>query len=74
MSEIVRYIAEPQAAVNENGRQTEPLQIAVIWLSNPKSVDGKVADENAFPPVARVSAKTRDENEWDAHDVCEFSR
>ena len=24
---------------------------------NPKSVDGKVADENAFPPAARVSAE-----------------
>ena len=38
MSVIVRYTAESQAAVNENGRQTEPLQITVIWLS--KSVIG----------------------------------
>ena len=30
MSVIVRYTAESQAAVNENGRQTEPLQITVI--------------------------------------------
>ena len=29
----------------------------------PKSVDGKVADENLFPPTARVSAEARDENE-----------
>ena len=40
----------------------------------PQSVDGKVADENVFPPAARVSAKTRDENEWDTHDVWEFRR
>ena len=31
-------------------------------------------DENVWPPTARVSAEARDENEWDAHDVCEFSR
>lgn len=48
MSVIVRYTAESQAAVNENGRQTEPLQITVILLSNPKSVDGKVADEKCI--------------------------
>ena len=28
--EMVRYTAESQAAVNENGRLTEPLQITVI--------------------------------------------
>ena len=28
--EMVRYTAESLAAVNENGRLTEPLQIAVI--------------------------------------------
>jgi len=31
-------------------------------------------DENVLPPTARVSAEARDENEWDAHDICEFSR
>ena len=30
MSVIVRYTAESQAVVNENGRQAEPLQITVI--------------------------------------------
>lgn len=30
MSVIVRNTAETQAAVNENGRQTEPLQITVV--------------------------------------------
>ena len=30
MSVIVQYTAESQAAVNENGRLTEPLQITVI--------------------------------------------
>ena len=33
-----------------------------LTVKNPKSVDGKVADENAFPPTARVSAEARDEN------------
>ena len=27
-----------------------------------------------LPPTARVSAETRDENEWDTHDVWEFRR
>ena len=30
MSVIVRYTAESQAVVNEDGWQTEPLQITVI--------------------------------------------
>ena len=43
--EMVRYTAESQAAVNENGRLTEPLQITVIWLST-DSRYSKAADES----------------------------
>ena len=75
MSVIVRYTAESQAAVNENGRQTEPLQITVIWLSKIRNWwTENFPDEKVLPPTARVSAEARDENVWDAHDVWEFRR
>ena len=72
---MVRYTAESQAAVNENGAVDRAVidhgdltvKIRNRWAEN-------FPDENALSPTARVSAEARDENEWDTHDVWEFRR
>ena len=64
MSVIVRYAAESQAAVNENGAVNRAVtdhgdltvKIRNRWAEN-------FPDENESPPTARVSAEARDENE-----------
>ena len=62
--ETIRETAVPRTAECEKGA-ADRADYRSRWsdCQNPKSVDGKVADENAFPPTARVSAEARDENE-----------
>ena len=62
--ETIRETAVPRTAECEKGA-ADRADYRSRWsdCQNPKSVDGKVADENVLPPTARVSAETRDENE-----------
>ena len=64
MPETIRETAVPRTAECEKGA-ADRADYRSRWsdCQNPKSVDGKVADENVLPPTARVSAETRDENE-----------
>ena len=64
MPETIRETAVPRTAECEKGA-ADRADYRSRWsdCQNPKSMDGKVADENLFPPTARVSAETRDENE-----------
>jgi len=73
--ETIRETAVPRTAECEKGA-ADRADYRSRWsdCQNPKLVDGKIANENLFPPTARVSAEARDENQWGAHDVCEFSR
>ena len=61
--EMVRYTAEsPKLLWTKMGGWQSRYRSRWSDCQNPKSVDGKVADENAFPPAARVPAGSRDEN------------
>ena len=64
MPETIRETAVPRTAECKKGA-ADRADYRSRWsdCQNPKSVDGKVADENVLPPTARVSAETRDENE-----------
>ena len=64
MSVIVRNIAESRTAVGKNlGGGQNRYRSRRSDCRNPQSVDGKVVDENAFPPTSRVSAEARDQNQ-----------